>query len=366
MGVMPLDDKLWRLVDLLDRDIARMLDSQAARVAGFEDVDFDPLHGLITYVAGGRPLWSAQVEAIGAYTPDVGMFRWAWSAFERPPGRSKLNVVFSEGQRMGIASLTTGQIPIPSEEQAIRLANAAAAMVHASGVYRTREPNRLTFYAMFEAPPQVGEKIAHSPMPPAVRAAGPTAQPLPRATSRPPGVHTGDTLYPGPSGPTGLASVPKPARSPIMSMLPPPVAPPPPGRQEPALPVSRDRWFDSDGRVAAGPPAKPVREPARELVMPIANAALSAVVDALPQGFQQALLVVDVAVGDGRARFSAVLVASDNTGQLFAVTTPQAVMDGIGTLVVEDIKSGNGRWNRLVVRLSQRDSRVTMQTTVYP
>jgi len=73
-----------------------------------------------------------------------------------------------------------------------------------------------------------------------------------------------------------------------------------------------------------------------------------------------------VAVGDGRARFSAVLVASDNTGQLFAVTTPQAVMDGIGTLVVEDIKSGNGRWNRLVVRLSQRDSRVAMQTTVYP
>ena len=366
MGAMPLDDKLWRLVDLLDRDVARMRESQAARVAGFDDVDFDPLHGLITYVVGGRRLWSAQVEAIGTYRPDVGMFRWAWSAFERPPGRSKLNIVFAEGQRMGIASLTTGQIPIPSEEHAIRLADTAAAIVRASGVYRTRELNGLTFYAMFEVSPRQGETIAHSPLPPGVRAAGSTTQSPVRPPSRSPGVHTGDTLYPGPSGPTGLASVPKPARSPIMSMLPPPVAPPPPGRQEPALPVSRDRWFDSDGHVAAGPPPKPVREPARELVMPIANAALSAVVDALLQGFQQALLVVDVAVGDGRARFSAVLVASDNTGQLFAVTTPQAVMDGIGTLVVEDIKSGNGRWNRLVVRLSQRDSRVAMQTTVYP
>ncbi len=361
---MPFDDKLWRLVDLLDRDVARMLESHAARVAGFEDVDFDPLHGLIAYVVEGRRLWSAQVEAIGTYRPDVGMFRWAWSAFERPPGRSKLDIVFAEGQRMGIASLTTGQIPIPSEEHAIRLANAAAAILRASGVYRTRELNGLTFYAMFEVSPREGETLAHSPLPPGVRAAGSTTQSPARPPSRSPGVHTGDTLHPGPLGPTSLGPVPKAARSPIMSMLPPPVAPPPLERQAPTLPFSRDRWLASDSEVAAGPPPRPVREPARELVMPIANAALSAVVDALPQGFQQALLVIDVKVGDGRARFSAVLVASDHAGQLLAVTTPQSVMDGIGTLIVEDIKSGNGRWNRLVVRLSQQNRRVTMQVSV--
>ncbi len=360
---MPYDDKLARLVDLLERDIARMLADQAARVAGFEDVDFDPLHGLVTYVAGGRRLWTAQVEAIGTYAADVGVFRWAWSAYERPPGRARLNVVFAEGQRLGIAALTTGQTPVPDQEQAIGIANAAAALARASGVYRTREPSRLTFYAMFDVSHGTEQRLAHSPLPPAVRSGG-SRFPAPMVKSAPPPrVASGESVYPAPMTLTGALQMPKPARVPIMSMPPPPMpASDAASSGDPSVPLSRDRWFDEAPAQRA--PALAVREPARDLVMPIANMALTAIVAALPQGFQQAMLVIDVTVTDGRARYSAVIVALDVPGNLVAVPTPQAVMDGIGGLIVEDARSGNGRWKRLLVRLSQKEHRVTLQIDV--
>lgn len=355
---MQHDDKLQRLIDVLQSDIARMLDSQAARVAGFQDVDFDPLHGVITYVQDDQRLWTAQVEAIGTYSADVSMFRWAWSAYERPPGRSRMNVVYSEGQRLGIPSLTTGQIPTYGEEQAIQLANAAAAIARASGVYRTREPQRLTFFALFEMPAAAGDRLAHSPLPPSVR--GGSRFP-PAMTPPPPPVQrrTGESVYPAPM-PLPAGQIPKPARTPIMSML-----PPPPGADM-EIPVSRDRWFEpaAEPAQASQAPPRPIREPGRDLVMPIANLVLTAVVAAIPQGFQQALLVVDVTVTDTRARFSAVIVALDQAGELMAIATPQSVMDAIGGLIVEDVKSGNGRWKRLLVKLSQREHRVTMQVSI--
>jgi hypothetical protein len=98
--------------------------------------------------------------------------------------------------------------------------------------------------------------------------------------------------------------------------------------------------------------------------MPIANITLTAVVSAMPQGFHQALLVVDVTVAEAKARFSAVVVATDANGELKAIPTPQSVMDGVGLLIVEDVKSGNGRWSRLLVRLSQKENRVTLQVHV--
>lgn len=361
---MQHDDKLWRLVELMERDIARMLDNQAARVAGFDDVDFDPLHGLITYVGENRRLWTAQVEAIGTYSADVSMFRWSWSAYERPAGRARLNVVFAEGQRLGITSLTSAQTHVQDEDHAIRLAHAAAALARASGVYRTREPHRLTFYAMFEVSAGTEERLAHSPLPPSVRAGSRFPPAMTRApSSRPPPRGTGESVYPAPMQLSGAAHLPKPARAPIMSMLPPP--PPVMSGAEAALPNSRDRWFDADsGKAAVEQPTQPPREPSRDMLMPIANMALTAVVAAVPQGFVQAVLVVDVTVAEARARFSAVLVALDLQGDLVALATPQAVMDAVGAMILEDVKSGNGRWKRLLIRLIQKEHRVTLRVHV--
>ena len=100
--------------------------------------------------------------------------------------------------------------------------------------------------------------------------------------------------------------------------------------------------------------------------MPVANLVLTAVAEAITDGFKQAMLVVDVSITEARARFSGVIVATNAAGELIAVPTPQSLMGAVGQMILEDTKSGNGRWRRVVIRLRRSDQRVMLQTEVVP
>jgi serine/threonine protein kinase len=94
-----------------------------------------------------------------------------------------------------------------------------------------------------------------------------------------------------------------------------------------------------------------IRDPSRALLQPFADAALADLGTAVPNGFKQAVVIVTLDVEKGKARFFAQLVATDEHGDLW---TPEASMDLVraaGTLIAEDARDGNGRWQRLVVKL---------------
>ena len=228
------------------------------------------------------------------------------------------------------------------EREAVLLANVCASLASAQGVHLAQHGDRSTFYALFDGQP--GE-AARAPD----RGSGPQA--------------------PAPSSPhderESMLRVDEPipevgaTRKPIMSMPPtamgplPPVRPPPP----PAIPG-----------VASPAPASPpvVKEPPRELVMPLAKLALASVVTKLP-GFQQALITLNLQVHEGgRARFFVVVVASDVEGNLMAVPTPEGLMEAARDLIAEDARRGNGRWRRMTARLKNKPTGISVRVEVVP
>ena len=92
-----------------------------------------------------------------------------------------------------------------------------------------------------------------------------------------------------------------------------------------------------------------VREPARELVVPVVRVANEILRRATDDHAQRALLIVNVDTSREKARFFVTLVASTNDGDLAAVDTTRELLDATGAMLGEDARSGNGRWRKLVV-----------------
>ena len=99
--------------------------------------------------------------------------------------------------------------------------------------------------------------------------------------------------------------------------------------------------------------ATPIREPKRLIVQPLADAAVAELAQSIPVGFRKAVLIVTLDVEKSKARFFIQLVATDETGELWSPDASSDLVRAAGSMIAEDARDGNGRWQRLVLRLQQ-------------
>ena len=130
------------------------------------------------------------------------------------------------------------------------------------------------------------------------------------------------------------SSMPVPAKHAAMSLPPPPVAP-----------VAR-------------------REPARELVSPVATETMSAVRAALPAGFVQAMLTVVIDAQSGKARLFVHLAAVDVAQDLVSLDPSQKLFDAVVAMITEHRRRGGGDVRKLVLRLRPSERGASVDVTV--
>ena len=130
-----------------------------------------------------------------------------------------------------------------------------------------------------------------------------------------------------------------------------PVHAPEPEKPKADSPAGRRKSQRPPAMSAPPPPAPPIREPARHIVQPLANAALAELNHAVPVGFRRAVLIVTLDVEKSKARFFVQLVATDETGELWSPDASMDLVKAAGTMIADDARDGNGRWQRLVIQL---------------
>ncbi|MBI2388257.1 MAG: hypothetical protein HYV09_01460 [Deltaproteobacteria bacterium] len=353
---MPLSNKLRRVALLMEPDVQRTLERQAQRVAGHDAARFDDRTGTVVFTRHGGVLWQPRAERIADWVPDLGMFYWWWhgAKFAEFP-RSKLDVIYREGQNYALSELTTDSVGAESLEDAELLTHLALQLLRADGLYRSRAVDRVSWFALFgggasEAPRMVSDGSS-------LRDTNITS-----ASQRPAWLttdphETGVGI--GPSFVPAAVGAPKTAWS---------VAPPPRNpsgeraallgvRTMPPLDLSPEPMLDAipkAPRAPTPPPPQvnlPIREPAREIFMPVAQTALADIATTVPQ-FAQALVVVRVeAVQPGKHRFFVQLVALDGGGDLISLDPSRALLDAATKMISDDARDGNGRWHKLAARL---------------
>ncbi len=93
-----------------------------------------------------------------------------------------------------------------------------------------------------------------------------------------------------------------------------------------------------------------IREPARDLVVGLANVANTLLRQSLHDEAQRALCIVNVDTSREKLRFFVTVVALGSDGDLHVLDTNREVMDAAATMLVDDARTGNGRWRKLVIR----------------
>jgi len=289
-----------------------MRERQAARAAGHDDVRLDAEHGVLTYLRGDQLLWAVQAERLATFSEDVALLRWWWQgAIGGPSKRSRLDPVFTEGQRMRLDELTTGAVAVDGLDQADVVCGVAAHMARADGVERLHDGDSWAYYALFEG--SVAKLQLTIPPP------RPTSRPAPPMASR------------------AMQSIPPPGDSSN------PVLPPPP-----ALPG-----------VATAPPA----QPGREAFTPVAQEAAAVVHRALTR-YHQALLTVTVDRQRDKTRFFVHLAASDADGDLVSLDPTQKLCDAVATMIEDQRRAGAAGWRKLVARLRPSDRGAQVEVRV--
>jgi hypothetical protein len=269
-----------------------------ARVAGHDEVRIDEERQIGAWLRAGMLVLEAPAELIGTFFPELGLFRWWWSGKEHTLSLSpsRLDEAFAHAQKADLRALLTRQHQLDNEDDATMLCRVAAYFAHATGMVRQQRGDRVSYYAVFAA------------------------------TTRAPIVPDLDIVRTLP--PPAVAQTP-PSKRPST----PPASPPPSVR--PAT--------------AATTTTTSVREPARELVVPVVRVANELLRQSLDDHATRALLIVNVDTSREKARFFVTLVASADDGDLAAIDTTRELLDATGAMLGEDARSGNGRWRKLVV-----------------
>lgn len=354
---MALSNKFRRLALLMEPDVQRLLERHAQRIAGHDAVRFDDRANVVSYQRGGALLWQPRAEKIGEWSNELALFRWYWTGmrFGEGPHR-RLDIVHREGENYGLLELTTDPINVDSELDADQVSFLAAQLARADGVLRVPQPDRVLYYALYDGKP------SEAPRGDLLRDTAVTSR------SERPEWMTNDprdqpeggvmNFRPAAVGTTKPFSVAPPAHHSSTSLRPggsrtmPPVKPIevtavddfdiPPAPRAPQL------------QVHTPPPPPPldlpIREPAREIFMPVAQTALGDLAVKVP-GFGQAVVVVRVDTANGKGRFFVQLVAIDAHGDLLALDPSRALLDAAARMIADDARDGNGRWHKLSARL---------------
>lgn len=404
---MPFDDKLKRFVSFIRGDVARMLERQQQRTAGYDGVRYSEDEGLVTYFRQGQALWRAKAELIGTFSPELGLYRFSWAARHgTTSARARVDLALREAQRFGMHDIASDQMYVDGEPEAEIISGIVAQLSRADGILRTDDGPRFAYLALYDeknaaTAPTSGlardpseelrkSRLSNVPNQPielstgdGVRAAGfrPAAVGDARGfkaptTSAPPPANTD----PGRRGPTPSRMPPAPSipmsRNPTPSRLPNVgglgehlVTPRPSlysGPQQPAAPTPAPAGSITVGPRADGSGGFPavVRDPSRELFRPVAQLALGALMNRFTNGFHQAIVLVNVDAVDARLRFSVSILAADERHDLYVLDPSRELLEAVGKLLAEDVREGNGRWRRLSARLTPtaRGVSVDMET----
>jgi hypothetical protein len=366
---MALSNKFHRLALLMEPDVQRMLDKHAQRIAGHDGARFDDLRGVVSYQRQGALLWQPRAEKIGEWSNELALFRWYWYGVKWGEHQHRrLDVVHREGENYGLVELTTDSVNADDEREAGLLAHLAAQLARADGVLRVPQSDRVVFYALYDGKPSEAPRgeilrdtaVNSGSQRPAWMTTDPLDAPHEKVMS----------FTPAAVGAVkGFSVAPPPQHNPQTSLRPggsrtmPPIKP---------IDVLPDDRFDDIPAIPAPPPAArvsppaalpqlPIREPKRELFMPVAQTALGDIATSVP-GFAQALLVVRVETSQGKGRFFVQLVALDHEGDLIALDPSRALLDAAAKMIGDDARDGNGRWAKLAARLkpTERGASVEM------
>lgn len=302
---MPIDERLRRLAKNAEPEIQRMLERHAAVTRGYDELQHNPELNVVGFVRMGEMLFRAQTEHIGNYYPDIAMFRWAWALRPHTTGPTRLDAVMREGEAQGIEQLRANHISNIPEDDAMLVASVAAHIARANAILRVPEGEHFVFYALYEIPNPARAAFSVAP--------GAMASPSQSSETSLPALFSDVTLPP--------QNVPPPAES---------------------------------GPVLARPSSdRPIREPGRLVLTPLAQQAAIDLARVMPT-YTQALLVISVNRQEARGRFFVVLVASDAEGVMHALEPTSKTVEATANMIRTDSVDGNGPWRRLVLRFTPK------------
>lgn len=293
--------------DGIRSDFIARQEEHASRVAGYDSYEIDPTACSATWHRGAEPLWEGRAELISRFFPELGLFRWWWSGQPEHAqlAANRMDEAFAEAQRSDLKALSTRQLTLEDEGDAEMLSRVAAHLAHARAMIRRDENDQVAYYALFDAKPVRG----------VIRFAADPIRTLP----------------------------PSAVVSPSRSLPPPPL----------------------DTRASQPPTSlsvRPLREPYREFLEPVAQVAERLLRRACPFGFRQALVSVSIDTTRDKARFFVQLVVLDSRGDLEAIDGSKELLDAVGTFISEDVRSGNARWRKFTMRLlPESDSGVAIR-----
>ena len=339
---MPLEEPFRRLYGVMQSDIARTRERFGQRVAGHDSVAFDDEEQLL-FRSGARLVFRARTEVIATFVPELGLLRWGWAGRPHDGPRARVDAARREARQYRLGELACEQLTVDHERDAVQLVELAAQLIRADGVFRHEDGARVVFLALLDGRGEADRQSVRPLAGPGLASTAPAAPVAPAAQA-------------------------------AWSVAPPPAAPKPALRRQPTgagrLPpyATIDVLPDDLDLAAAGATAAtataatahptpsalpaPIREPTREVFFPVAQVALAAIAQALPDGFHQALFVITLELHDGRVRFFLQLVVSDPNGDLRALEPEKELLEATATMIAADARDGNGRWRRLAARLT--------------
>jgi len=288
------------LATLLEPEVERMVARQSAAIPRYDETHFDGAQEIATFYENGAVVWRARAEPIGRYSGEFGLFRWWWHGQASHARRARLDRARTEASRYDIQEFTVDHVYVSSDTEAMLVARVAAQLAQAHGVMEKTDEFGTSFVALFVRKNDVSQAQRTS-----VQAIAPP--PSARASSRP--------------------SIPPP----ITSLSMPPVSPPS------SLP----------------PPAREIRPPDQTAVLPLATLAFAIGAHTLGEDLMQVLLIVVVDVTDARGRFFTALTACDLRGDMHSLDATRELTQSAAAFIAEDLRGGNGRWRKLVVRVTK-------------
>ena len=324
---MPLDEATNRFAFLMQRDLRRLADREAQYAARGEEINYDSVSRLATFeTVHGDVTGRHFGEILATYSPEDRIFRWAWAGQASSSGPTHTDLVFREGQQRGVTQLTMSVIGDLDEIEAAKLARLGALVARAEALYIRRKDGELQYIGLFERP----------------RPANP--------------MHDGRmSVPPPPVSEKDKRATPVPRRAPYRS-LPPIREVWEPRTSRPSKPPSKPRANADSAPTSTASAAKDappmIREPARAVFLPVANAALAALDRGMP-GYKQGLFVVtiDEATAAEKRRLVVQLVALDALGLLRAIDPPHDLLEATTHMIDSDRRDGNGPWRKLSARI---------------
>jgi hypothetical protein len=227
--------------------------------------------------------------------------------------KGRLDTVLDEAKKHQIRELASDHAQVTTEADAKSLAHLVAQLARAEGVLRIEsEEFGVEFVAMFDAQDAGAARGSISPREAAAQY----------------------TLHPVPVDAKPLAT----AKSRVTTVQ---------GAQTPVLTVPL-----------------PVREPTREVIAPLVKSSLEALAR-LPNDFAQALLTVVVEMKENKLRFTVQVVAVDTTQELVAIDTTRELQEAAAQMISDDVRSGNGRWGKLVIKLRRTARGASVEASVH-